>query len=218
MDFDKFKRAYSPSTSFSDTSKDCDLEIFASSPGATEFFSLFNGISVANGVYRVHKVAEIKAWSRRVTSRLFRKYTSRVECFGYDWKGRHFAIETNRKNTVGIPLVTMFDPETAKAFESPLTFSEFHNEELVDCANDALDVQTFQQWRTANQNRDLTQLECVACKIPLFLGGKDTLSNLETTDLEVYWELMGQLLDKTKDLSAGTKIIGVSKPDNNSND
>jgi hypothetical protein len=43
-------------------------------------------------------------------------------------------------------------------------------------------------------------------KAPLFLGGKDSLSNLERTDLDVYLSLCAKLWNKVKDLPEGTPI------------
>ena len=30
-------------------------------------------------------------------------------------------------------------------------------------------------------------------KVPIFLGGEDDVSNLEDSDMEVYWEIMPQI-------------------------
>ena len=46
-------------------------------------------------------------------------------------------------------------------------------------------------------NSDEIGLEdCVGYKIPLFLGGNDEISNLEITDMEIYWGICGQLITK----------------------
>jgi hypothetical protein len=38
----------------------------------------------------------------------------------------------------------------------------------------------------------------------LFLGGEDTLENLEKSNLDVYWEICSSVLQKTKKISEGT--------------
>jgi len=43
-------------------------------------------------------------------------------------------------------------------------------------------------------------------KRPLFLGGSDTTDNLEISDLEVYWLLVGQLIREAKGLPSGTSV------------
>ncbi|MCP2517553.1 MAG: T6SS immunity protein Tdi1 domain-containing protein [Achromobacter mucicolens] len=51
--------------------------------------------------------------------------------------------------------------------------------------------------------------------IPLFLGGQDEVSNLELSDLDVYWHLLSQLIRQTRGLPAGTPIgpITLTDPD-----
>ena len=56
----------------------------------------------------------------------------------------------------------------------------------------------------------LDMRECVGYRVPLFLGGTDDVSNLERSDLAVYWSLCGQLRTRTVELPPGTAIHGVS--------
>ena len=51
---------------------------------------------------------------------------------------------------------------------------------------------------------------CVGYRIPLFLGGDDSLENMEVSDMEVYWDMTDQLWEAVKDLPEGTKIGNVS--------
>jgi hypothetical protein len=37
--------------------------------------------------------------------------------------------------------------------------------------------------------------KCVGYKVPLFLGGEDEISNLDELDMEVYWSIIGQLMN-----------------------
>ena len=37
---------------------------------------------------------------------------------------------------------------------------------------------------------------CVGYKVPLFLGGKDAISNYEETDMEVYWSISAQIISQ----------------------
>jgi hypothetical protein len=50
----------------------------------------------------------------------------------------------------------------------------------------------------------------VGYRVPLFLGGSDTLENLEVTDLDVYWTICGQLRLAAAQLPEGTAIKGIS--------
>jgi hypothetical protein len=55
--------------------------------------------------------------------------------------------------------------------------------------------------------------ECAGYKVPLFLGGKDSTSNLEVSNTEVYWSLMGGLRLATRNLEQGTRILGADLSD-----
>jgi hypothetical protein len=129
--------------------------------------------------------------------------------FGYDWLGRQFATDTGR-GAIDDPEVLMFEPGTGEALEIPVPFSRFHDEELVDYTEEALARSFFDQWRRSGGPAP-TASECVGYQRPLFLGGKDTVANLEISDLDVYWTIMGQLRRQAKGLPEGTSISGVAR-------
>ena len=52
-----------------------------------------------------------------------------------------------------------------------------------------LSLNYFNQWLEKNNNKIIKYGECVGLKVPLFLGGKDELDNLEEIDMEVYWTM-----------------------------
>ena len=56
---------------------------------------------------------------------------------------------------------------------------------------------------------DLAFDQCAGYKVPLFLGGEDSIHNLELSDIEVYWSLMAQLRLATIDLAPGTRISEI---------
>ena len=41
----------------------------------------------------------------------------------------------------------------------------------------------------------LKHSECVGYKVPIYLNGKDEVSNLEVSDMEVYWGIMAPLMN-----------------------
>lgn len=55
----------------------------------------------------------------------------------------------------------------------------------------------------------LSLSKCWSCKVPLTLGGQIEASNFEPIDLAVYYSVLGQLHQQTKNLPAGTKIHNV---------
>ncbi|MBT2516867.1 DUF1851 domain-containing protein [Streptomyces sp. ISL-90] len=102
----------------------------------------------------------------------------------------------------------MFEPGTAQALEIPATFSTFFDEELVEYADAALSSNFFSQWLEAGGSAPSFN-ECVGYRTPLFLGGADTISNLEITEVDVYWHLMAELRAATQGLATGMRIRGV---------
>lgn len=166
------------------------------------------GLSFACGLYRVHTKASARA-SDALVRQAYPEYAGRLACFGYDWLGRQFATDTGR-GTSDDPEVTLCEPGTGEALEIPVPFSLFHDEELVDYGEEALARSFFEEWRrSGGEAPELS--ECVGYKRPLFLGGEDIVANLEVSDLDVYWTLMGQLRLQVQGLPEGASITGVAR-------
>lgn len=175
--------------------------------GFKEFFELYSGSSFNNGLYRVHSANQVESWNN-VLSEAFPEFSKRLCCFGYDWLGRQFALDNGRVEN-SEPLILMLEPGTGEALEIPVSFIMFHEDELVNYANEALALDFYQAWLSSgNEAPNINQ--CVGYKKPLFLGGADDISNLELVDLEVYWELSSQLINKVRGLPPGTPINNVS--------
>ena len=107
--------------------------------------------------------------------------------FAYDWLGRIFALDPIRL-VGGLPAVLMFEPGAGKTLEFPCNLLTFHDNELVDYREEAL-AEGFQRQWLVKCGVIPKQDQCIAYKQPLFLGGKDTIENLEISNLEVYWDL-----------------------------
>jgi len=172
-------------------------------PGLREFFSAFGGASFRNGLYRVIHPADLNEWKVRVGA-AFPEFKERITCFGYDWLGRAFAIDSQRLEQ-GQPGVVMFEPGTGEALEIPSNIQTFHDDELIEYGDAALAIDFHKRWlASGGASPDCAQ--CVGYKKPLFLGGADELQNLELSDLDVYWHIMSQLVAKAKGLPPGTPV------------
>ena len=169
-------------------------KISSYSKGFKEFAELLSASSFNQGIYRTHAIADIPKWNN-IIYEAFPAYSGKVVVFGYDWLGRHFALDQRRVND-GDMEVLLIEPGTGEALEIPVGIKEFHNVELVQYAADALAESFFRTWSESNE-RELKHTDCVGYKTPLFLSGKDEIENLEVTDMEVYWSLCGQILSKT---------------------
>jgi hypothetical protein len=196
--FERFKQRYTVTSRLSTGSPG---PIVASplenTPGYEDFMREYAGATFNEGVYRVHSLEARASWTRLV-EQAYPMYRGQFAVFGCDWLGRQFALDSQRREN-GQPLVVMYEPGTGQALEIPATFHGFHDAVLSMESDAALADVFFQDWlRAGHSGPRLT--ECVGYKVPLFLNGEDTLDNLELTEMELYWELTGQLLIQTRRL------------------
>lgn len=182
-------------------------ELEMESPGFESFMRRYSGCSFELGLYRVHEIAEIRRWTG-LCLEAFPSFENRIVCFASDWLGRQFALDFARVDQ-GERLVLMMEPGTGEALEIPVGFMEFHDSELVNDREAALADSFYQLWLNSGGTQP-DQAQCIGYTQPLFLGGKDDISNLERTDMEVYWSICGELMAQTRDLPPGTPVGNVS--------
>ncbi|MEV6269041.1 T6SS immunity protein Tdi1 domain-containing protein [Kribbella sp. NPDC051936] len=166
------------------------LAAVAAGTGAHGIRAQLGGCTFEHGLYRIHTDVSAAAAGELVDA-AFPEFTGRFESFGFDWLGRQFAVDRQRGRSAD-PEVMMIEPGTGEALEIPVPVSRFHDEELVDYPEAALARGFHSEW-VAACGPSLRFDQCVGYRVPLFLGGADELDNLEVSDLEVYWDLMGQL-------------------------
>jgi hypothetical protein len=178
--------------------------------GYEEFAARFAGCSFENGLYRLHD-ASSGPLALSLIAEGFPEFASRACPFGYDWLGRQFAIDAGRLQG-GQPLVLLLEPGTGEGLEIPLPFGAFHDEELVEYQEAALATNFFDAWsQDHGTSLPLASGDCVGYRVPLFLGGRDAVDNLEVIDLDVYWTTCGQLRRGTLQLPDATSIKNVSR-------
>ena len=161
--------------------------------GWGELMGGYGGSTFEQGLYRLH-TPESSDRARQELSDGFPELRSGIDLFGYDWLGRQFGM---RRQAPGP--VLMFEPGSGEVLEIPATFVEFHDAELVDYRDAALASDFFASWTSGHPDTiPLAFHQCVGYRIPLFLGGRDDLDNLEVTDLSVYLYLSAQLLGQVR--------------------
>ena len=197
MMFEAFERNFPP-----DSNPD-RISIQSDVAGLGEFIGRFGGASFRRGLYRVVRATEFQEWTTRLIY-AFPAFQGRITCFGYDWLGRAFAVDTQRPEG-GRPGVVMFEPGTGQALEIPSNIESFHNDELGEFGEAALAISFYHEW-LASGKPEPTYTQCIGYRRPLFLGGKDELANLELADLDVYWHIFGQIILKTRGLPSGTPV------------
>jgi hypothetical protein len=196
--FARFESHYRPDESIPKDPKPSAIEIErieTVANGFTECMTRFGGESFNDGVFRFHLISDIGRWTG-IVREAFPSYQSRLICFAYDWLGRHFAIDLLRKEGNQC-LILLAEPGTGETLEIPATLENFLDIELVDHADSATACNFYQEWRVSGGARP-TAGQCVGYKVPLFLGGVDDLPNLEVTDMDVYWSIHGQILNRIR--------------------
>lgn len=148
-------------------------------------FSNFGGLSIDFGAFRIHTYESAKKWTDIIVES-FPAHKNKITAYGFDWMGRQFAIDND-------DVVHMFDGSTGEEFEMEQTLEGFFNEELVDYGVETLDIDNYKFWNTGKIS--LKHNEIVAFKIPLALGGEDSIENYHIIDAEVDWEINKQLLN-----------------------
>ena len=177
--------------------------------GYRELMDAVAGRSFERGLYRLHGGSSGRA-GQALAAEAFPEMAARSAVFGFDWLGRQFAVDFDRV-VAGSPQVLMLEPGTGQSLEVPVDFVSFHTEELVEFGDAALASQGFADWMKTH-GVPIPFDQCVGYRVPLFLSGVDGPENMELSDIEVYWTLMGQLRARTRDLPPGTRIDGVSGP------
>ena len=175
--------------------------------GLHHFFERYAGNAFNNGLYRV-----VSLQTGEMASLFIRtahpNLAERLQCFAFDWLGSLFCLDSGRmeKGAMG---VLMLEPGTGQALKIPSNLASFHDEMLIQNADAALGAGFYQDWLSEGGQPPRFD-QCIGYKKPLFLGGVDTVENLEVTDLDVYWTISAQLIHKVKGLPPGTKIGKVS--------
>lgn len=165
------------------------------------------GTAFASGLYRVHDARSAED-AASLVAEFFTDGTHRYQPFAFDWLGRQFAFDTEQAPWDGQG-VFLLEPGSAMVLSIPVNFVDLHDEELVDEQEAALAVSYFDEWRSASAVEEVGLLDCVGYRVPLFLGGADTVDNMSLVDWRVYWDLTGQIYRQVKDVPSGTRIRGA---------
>ena len=166
----------------------------------------WGGTSFNRGIYRLLHSNELPIWTAKAES-AFPEFSGRLIPFGFDWLGRMFALDRQRY-VDGAPAVNLLEPGTGKVLVTPCSAESFHEVELIDYREAALAESFFHSWLNAGGSPPM-RAQCVGYRQPLFLGGTDTVPNLELTDLSAYWDIALQLLRQTRGLPVGTIINNI---------
>lgn len=153
-----------------------------------DFIMQLDGKRFGQGLFNSFSKDNVKKWTE-IVSEAYPEFQNLFKIFGYDWLGRCFGIDL-RKSTYGN--ILMFEIGTNDVLEIPCTFDKFLNEEIPLYADACLAKSFFDEWMN-NFGKSIVYGRCAGYKVPLFLGGEDSVNNLEDSDMEVYWSVLTQV-------------------------
>ncbi len=158
------------------------------------------GKSYDKGLYTIHTFEESIKWTN-LLGEYFEKYQGEILAFGHDWLGRQFCVPTRSNECI-----LVFDPATQQDFHMDENLLDFHNNFLFEKKEQFFSSDTFKSVLTHLQIKGLDYNRCIGLKTSLFLGGNEELSNYESSDLEVYWDIEFQISTQVKGMPKGTVV------------
>lgn len=164
-----------------------EFKVMCSNDLYNDFIMQLGGKRFGKGLFNSFSAENVKKWSE-IVAEAYPEFRYKFKIFGYDWLGRCFGIDF-RKNDGGILL---FEIGTNDVLEIPCSFERFLNEEIPLYSDACLAKSFFDEWMEYSKV-EIEYGRCAGYKIPLFLGGEDVVTNLEDSDMEVYWGVITQI-------------------------
>ena len=160
--------------------------------GLADLMIRWAGARVGGGLYRLHVPADIPAMTSLATD-AFPAVDGRVVCFAADWLGRQYAVDVGREAANGEPLLLLLDPWSAQPLEIDSVFVDFHDDDLVEYADDILALDLFAAWLDAGGSMPGADA-CVGYRVPPRVGGPERAENLELVPFERAWRVAADAL------------------------
>ncbi|SCY74918.1 T6SS immunity protein Tdi1 domain-containing protein [Butyrivibrio sp. INlla14] len=158
----------------------------------SDIINQLGGMELGNGIIRIIKEADLKKWNSIIDD-AFPFFKNMYKLFAYDWLGRFFAVDLRNCNQ---PKILMFEIGTHDVLGIPSTLEQFFDNEVVESSDACLASDFFKEYLLKFEKPGYYR--CAGYKVPLFGGGEDTISNLEDSDIDVYWSIMTQVWGRTR--------------------
>ena len=140
------------------------------------------GQSYNDGLFVTYGQKDVSNYTEMI-ERLFPQAKDKIFCFGRDWLNRQFAVINYKPFSI-----LQFDPNYRDITHIEVDLKQFFEQELILKCNDLCAKNYFLEW-----NKSLNYSQCSGYIIPLFLGGKDNIDNLQIVDSYVDLEILVQL-------------------------
>lgn len=153
-------------------------------------FSCFNGASFNDGELRIVDANNIRQWQENIL-KIFDIGVETTVPLAYDWLGRIFCFQVATPENPRH--IKMYVPYSANSFEIPCSLEDFFNNVLINNREAAIEAALFSHFKKSLKFHSLPNNKCVGLIKPTFLGGDLSIENMEISDIEVYWDILGQI-------------------------
>jgi len=153
-----------------------------------DFVNQLGGRQFGNGIFSSFRSEELELWRNNI-SEAFPELGGNFRPFGYDWQGNCFAVA---KDTNGNERILFIEIGDGKIYPLSFSFAEFMNVEIPKNAAVIFEKSMYDEWRVYAKTI-IPYGNCAGYIVPLFLGGEATPKNMEISDMEVYWSILGQI-------------------------
>jgi hypothetical protein len=153
------------------------------------FITSFSGRQFGDGLLTVFFNGDLKKWHANVYN-AFPITQGEFVLFGHDWLGNCLGIATDGPSKGN---VVIFEIGTAEILSTGCDFQTFLNNEIPNNGNASLSSIFYREWLN-KKGTSVKYGRCIGYKIPLFMGGKDDITNLEDSDMDVYWSIISQVM------------------------
>lgn len=154
------------------------------------------GRSFGNGLLRIFRPEDIQEYTDDI-HRGFRGYEGTFRVFAYDWQGRIFAEALDEEGCI-----YRYDIGRGVAERFPATLLSFFDQVCLMYPDEVLGFSDFLNW--LGLFGPLAYEDCASYLVPPYLGGEETLDNMEVTSLTVHWGLFSQIHEAIQDYPEGT--------------
>ena len=144
------------------------------------------GKDFGGGLLRTFSPELLPRWEAIVQA-AFPSFRKKFRIFAYDWQGCIHAVGKDWRGET----LYLFDVGADEIMAHRGSLSDFLNREIPERVSEILAPGFFREWQQVSQ-KPLRHDRCAAYRIPLDYGGTDNISNLEDSDMEVYWSVMTQ--------------------------
>ncbi len=156
-----------------------------------EVFLNIGGAVYENGLFEIYDIQKSKVFSNIVEEE-FENTKGKIVCFARDWLNNQLCITNYEPYNV-----LLFDLNFKEIYHLDINIKQFFENKIIEEYESIFLLNYYQDFLELNG-----ALECGKCagyKIPLILGGVDSIDNMDIVDCEVDAELVKQIYTKIRE-------------------